>query len=268
MNNWCSSSPHPTQQLKIFSKYIGGDTFLDYEKDLELEKILVNKRIALVGPSRNLEGKGMGTFIDSFDLVIRPGQLTFMPENQFKDYGSRTDIVFHSFNVWEKNIAKENLPFLQTLKYLVGCMVCANQCNDYDSFVTNLREQNINFHKPNDRYIFKLFAEVGTTLSCGVSSLLILLNYPIESIYLTGMDFYNMGKYGKVYRDDYYDLVTKKSMGYLTHNSNKLISPSEARIDLHDQKTQIEFIKNLSKKENRIKFDEYLSENLFNIQKN
>jgi len=262
MSKWCSSSPPPQEQLRMYSSQIGGDTFIDYEKNEELSELLKGKKIALVGPSTNLKDKKMGSFIDSFDLVIRPGQLTEIPKTEHEDYGSRTDIIFHSFNVWEKIIALKNLDFLSSLKYVIGCMVCVYECGEYKKFMNTLIDSGVKFHKPDDRYIFKNFDAVGTTLSCGFSSLLLLLNYDIDSVYLTGMDFYNMGKYGKVYRDDYYDTVTKNSMGFLGHNDSKNLSPSEARTDLHDQPTQIEYLRELLKTETRIKLDEYLTENL------
>ena len=76
------------------------------------------------------------------------------------------------------------------------------------------------------------------------------------------MNFYNMGKYGRVYRDDYFDNVTKNSHGYLSYNNEKVISDRQARYDLHDQKTQIEFLKKLVVKDKRIILDEYLKKNL------
>ena len=262
MKTWKSSSPPPSQQIQMYSSHIGGNTFLDYEKESDLSLLLKNKKIAVVGPSNNLVGTKSGSYIDSFDIVVRPGQLQKLSENYFEDYGSKTDIVFHSFNVWEKEIALSNIDFLKTLKFVVGCMVCVYECNEYEDFKNKLVENGIKFHKPNDRYIFKLFEEVGTTISCGISSILILLNYEIESLYITGMDFYNMGKYGKVYRDDYYDVVSKNSQGYIKYNESKELSSSDARVDLHDQETQILFLKELVAKDNRIKLDNFLIKNL------
>ena len=262
MSKWNSSSPPPLEQLRMFSSHIGGDNFIDYEICEELSNLLDNKDIILVGPAPNIKGKGMGEFIDSFDVVIRPGQLTKIPQSEILDYGSKTTIISQSFNIWEKKIALENIDFLKTLDYVIGCMVCCYECHEYDNFVRKLTDNNIKVHKPNDRYIYKLFNDVGTTLSCGISTLLILLNYNVKSIYITGMDFYNMGKYGKVYRDDYFDTVTLNSMGHLRHNDEKTINPSQARVDLHDQLSQIEYLKELIKIEKRIILDDYLKENL------
>ena len=124
MSKWNSSSPPPLEQLRMFSSHIGGDNFIDYEICEELSNLLDNKDIILVGPAPNIKGKGMGEFIDSFDVVIRPGQLTKIPQSEILDYGSKTTIISHSFNIWEKKIALENIDFLKTLDYVIGCMVC------------------------------------------------------------------------------------------------------------------------------------------------
>ena len=51
-------------------------------------------------------------------------------------------------------------------------------------------------------------------------------------------------------------------MGHLRHNDEKTINPSQARVDLHDQLSQIEYLKELIKIEKRIILDDYLKENL------
>ena len=50
--------------------------------------------------------------------------------------------------------------------------------------------------------------------------------------------------------------------GHLRHNDEKTINPSQARVDLHDQLSQIEYLKELIKIEKRIILDDYLKENL------
>ena len=58
----------------------------------KLQKLIVGKRIAVVGPSPHLEGSGMGEQIDSYDIICRLNEL--FPTGLEKDYGSRSDILF------------------------------------------------------------------------------------------------------------------------------------------------------------------------------
>ena len=58
-----------------------------------MEKLVKNKRVALVGPSPHLVGSILGDKIDSFDIVCRINEVLFAKKLR-KDYGSRTDICF------------------------------------------------------------------------------------------------------------------------------------------------------------------------------
>lgn len=51
--------------------------------------------VAIVGPSAHLVGMGLGRRIDSHEAVLRVNELG--PSGQQSDFGSRTDIMFHSF---------------------------------------------------------------------------------------------------------------------------------------------------------------------------
>ena len=57
-----------------------------------LKDLVKNKRVALVGPSPHILGKKQGSYIDSFDIVIRVNEFG-IPSSLYEDYGSRTDII-------------------------------------------------------------------------------------------------------------------------------------------------------------------------------
>jgi hypothetical protein len=74
------------------------------------ESIIKNKRVIFVGPAPILIDKKLGSFIDSFDLVVRTNTFGYeLPENKI-DYGSRCDIVYfnNQFNkyLWPHDIKK------------------------------------------------------------------------------------------------------------------------------------------------------------------
>ena len=62
----------------------------------ELDKFLNGKRVALVGPSPHLLNTNFGTLIDQYDVVARVNYFQ-TPNEVKKDYGSRTDLLFHNF---------------------------------------------------------------------------------------------------------------------------------------------------------------------------
>lgn len=55
-----------------------------------LQKYLKGKKIAIVGNSPNLQGKGLGAKIDGFDVVVRFNN--YQTKGFEKDYGSKTDV--------------------------------------------------------------------------------------------------------------------------------------------------------------------------------
>lgn len=63
--------------------------------DPYIEEMLNGKRVIFVAPSSHLMGKGLGEWIDSFDVVCRCNKMPAF-DNLYADYGRRCDIYFHS----------------------------------------------------------------------------------------------------------------------------------------------------------------------------
>lgn len=63
----------------------------------------MNKGTLLVGPSPHLVGEGLGSFIDSFDTVVRMNNALAI--NNSVDYGDKTDILVVN-DLWQKNNPK------------------------------------------------------------------------------------------------------------------------------------------------------------------
>ena len=63
-------------------------------KIINLQQIIQNKTVALVGPSNFLHNKKLGKLIDSYDVVIKINNFHILPSI---DYGKKTDILFHNF---------------------------------------------------------------------------------------------------------------------------------------------------------------------------
>jgi len=257
---WKSSAKNPREYLKVHYK---GSDFMDYEKVPELANILEGKKIAFVGPSPHLTGTGSGELIDSYDIIIRPGQMTNIPKNKKKDIGSRTDIICHSFNTLERDEALKHIDFFKELQYIICSMVSGGDLKQQENLFPKLIAP---VHNVEDRYLLKRYEEVGTILNCGYAGLLTILNYDIKEIYVTGMSFYNMGKYGDIYYDDYMEVV--RSSGIMKKANKKNITPKDARDDLHNQIPQIEHLKSIAKENPElIKLDKYLTEKLFKDEK-
>jgi len=260
-NPWDCSSPLPEQQLaQLKSMGFVGD-FKDYEKDDKLSKLVEGKRVAVVGPSPHLECLGYGEKIDSYDVVIRLNQKFAIPESKYKDYGSKTDIMFGSFNHLNQGECDENKDYIKSLKLLVCPMLSMWDLHKQNSWFDST---GVPYHNVCDGHLFKIFKEVGTTCNTGFTAVIILLNYNIKELFVTGMTFFDMNKWGNVYFDEYYDSI-KKATGstYGAWNPERHVDGFASRSDLHAQQPQIDYFRKIVDKyyPNLLSLDDYLTEN-------
>ena len=259
--NWQSSVPHPDTQLQLNGRQGLVSEYRDYVSDPILEKLVEGKSLAYVCPSPHLVGKGMGNYIDSHDIVVRVNQNFAPTEDTWEDYGKRTDILVNCTNVHKRHALSNNLNYVRSLKYFLCPMVSVHEKPMVDSF---LEDTKVPYQNVCDGYLFKMFREVGTTVNTGLTGLLTLLNYPIKSLYVTGMTFFNMNKMGRIYYDKYHDEAVK--YGNFSDTENKAPSVAQLRMDIHEQQPQIDYFKKVVAIHHpkTLKLDEFLTENFVN----
>ena len=71
-----------------------------------LKKLIDGKRVALIGPSPHLKNSNNGSFIDSFDTVIRINELG-VSDSLIDDYGSKTNVAFLTLTEQSVPVYKE-----------------------------------------------------------------------------------------------------------------------------------------------------------------
>ena len=69
-----------------------------FKEDKYYNNFVKNKRIAIVGPSNNTKDTNQGTYIDSFDLVVRLNKTFDIPKKLQNDIGSKISILYNSMN--------------------------------------------------------------------------------------------------------------------------------------------------------------------------
>jgi hypothetical protein len=201
--------------------------------NVELLNLVRDKKVAIVGPAPHLTGKKIGNLIDSYDVVVRVNYFQ-TPKETKKDYGSRTDIMFHNFGTpW--------LPALKELIYqypedfdnikVLGCPVIKSEHSEInflswpDDYVSNVVRncEEINKNKVPFYWIgvpkYKQFyREIGCEPYSGTLVISILLSLTIKELFITGFTFY---KNAKTPEELYFD-------GYKTKNhKNKMPGHSE-----------------------------------------
>lgn len=256
---WQSSTPKPEHQLSDLGRrgpFVS--QFKDYNYDHKLAEYLKGKRVAYVCPSPHLQGLGQGEKIDSYDIVVRVNQAYDMPEKDWKDYGSRTDVLMNCLNINKINSLNQNLNFAKSLKYIICPMVSMWDVERAESFLDYIGQP---WHNVCDGYLFKIFKEVGTTCNTGLTGLITLLNYDIKEVYLTGMTFFNMNNLGVVYGDTYHDRACEG--GNFSQTQNKAPSAKDLRMDIHNQQPQIDYFHKIIAYhyKRKLQLDDYLLEN-------
>ena len=173
-----------------------------------LKSLVENKRVVIAGPAHSLTGKSQGPIIDDYDVVVRVNQFA-VPEVAHKDYGSRTDIMFHNCGTpWMpgfREMAEKNPHELQSLKLVVCPTIKADHSEtNFQSWPDDhISACAYNFKSISTEIPFywigvKNYLEVYRTVGCepytGVMTICTLLHYPVKELYVTGFDFYTEKK--------------------------------------------------------------------------
>lgn len=216
--------------------------------DIEYIKYISNKKVIIVGPAGYLEGKGLGHYIDSFDIIVRINHA--LPISNKIDYGERTDILYHILSHRSKDgihkdlVTKDEIKMWKKegLKYLVSRHSFHSRRvqsllkdlsiigwiplrqNFYDGIKNQISNKNPN---------------------TGVIAIMHLLRLKPESVNVIGFDFYRSGVY-KGYGD------IKEGECADTVNSQ-----------WHDNQAQIDYLKKVLRTERRLFIDDALKEILY-----
>ena len=272
----------PNECVEIFQTMKGNkNLFIDNCRiDEQFADLISGKRVAYVGPSPYLMGSGNGSKIDDYDIVVRIQGAIFEPE----DYGSKTHVIQSCLNANYGPALEKHLSELSSGDYPKYLM-----CNDtnarplpdgrwgtvlaeYDSYlkkygipITHLKNEDDTWDRwalywelYAKSYVEK-FSGIGYTVNSanfnsGYGALNMLCRYPIKELYITGIDFYNMGipqTAAEKYNPIYIEKFGKEGTPY---------GPDKT---LHDQLGQITHFKNvLLNNRDNIVLDKYLQDKL------
>jgi hypothetical protein len=173
---------------------------MDYRQDDALLNLIKGKRVALIGPSSHLVGKGVGNEIDSYDVVCRINDTAAVGYES--DYGSRTDVVFCCFaknsipefeyKFRRKIVKKIKLVYIPVVKF-----VGPDQWRDpgfapgvVDAARAVVGEIPVSWVGVSNYGL--LYDFVGTEPNSGFMSLLALLLHEPAELLLTGYSFYSL----------------------------------------------------------------------------
>jgi len=242
--------------------------------DVEYYNFLKNKRVAIVGPAKSIEGAGQGHVIDSYDVVVRI-KSTYVPPKLRKDLGTKIDILYtddESTNdilpgdtveklgdKWRINELSDLREEKVDIKYT--CSVYPKGEWFFGRFVPALEHfsQSRDVRIISDEPYFEIKKQTNRP-NAGFSAIIDLLTAPISELYITGLDFYR-----SLYRGDYLNSgYTPKTIQSWAHSSDG-VDPKTGKEDRHDPDAQFKYFKyDMYLKDKRIKVDKFLTKVLNN----
>jgi len=219
-------------------------------KDNYYYNLLLNKKIAIVGPSCNTLGTKQKNLIESYDLVVRLNKTFEIPHNLQDDIGVRTDILYNSLNTddfpGENDLNRNKIHNLKEK----GLKIISSPypfIYPFDKDIIKFLDNNqsmLPYHIIDITLYKYLISILKIRPYTGTSAIADLISYPIKELYITGIDCY-LNKYYREYRK-----INNRDLLRLRNNY------------IHKNKPQLAFLKQLSLNDNRIKLDKFL-ENYF-----
>lgn len=196
----------------------------------DLEKLINNKKVALVGPSPHLIGKKLGNKIDSYDVVIRINEI--LSKKNRLDYGSRTDAVFINLNSEYletfKQMFNENKAEFNNVKLFISPR------NSLHVTTENRKKLDLNenifknsdnlgitsklFHIGNEKNQ-SLESKITTFPSTGLLALMILGEIQTEQLFICGFSFYSTSKMYNPERESLYKQRGHRLDGFGGHDN-------------------------------------------------
>ena len=198
----------------------------------ELKKIFKNKRIVIIGPASELQMKDKTYFFSTFDLIVNINGTYILDDK----YGERCDVLFNTTNDLsiDRLIKNKNCIKNKNIKYLIGTNIGNEDFNKhrwikYCSVTKNINKnikcfdisKYCKFSETNFNKTFNYDCQLHT----GTFALIFLLSCELKELYIDGITFYNDGKFGKVWNNNYHE-----NLKYLHINTHKGTMDMEKKI--------------------------------------
>jgi len=267
----------------------------------DLAKYLKDKEVIIVGPAPYLEGSGMGSLIDSYDVVVRIKSGYPIPNPLKKDLGSRIDLWYtnlkaeqnHLNSVTYEEMEKNNLKtiifpypiqyqrndvFKTSMIRLIGLLK-----HNFGTGVSSIQKHfkhrnkkcpfNISYDT-SSLYFQNLEKIIGSRPTTGILAIMDLLQYDIKKLQIVGFTFRHevlmeqqkQGNKLNMFEGDPEKLLGLYSKYYKSNKDSIRSWQKTLANKTHDLKKELIFMKQLRNIDKRIKIDTYLYKIIENIQ--
>jgi len=201
-----------------------------YTINENIKGLVENKRLAIVGPAKYLTSTNFGSIINSYDIVVRVNNV--IPFNYLKDYGSRTDIIYHCCNskgigAFEEQLNKDSI-VTSNIKYVIcpGTIIDSHNGISLTENFNKINTFNIPFYHVGKNNYTIVKRELNCEGNTGITGLLDILQYPIKELLITGYSFYKEGNNIRdCYNSDYLkEYCPTKFNPANSHNINRQLN--------------------------------------------
>ena len=164
------------------------------KSESEYFEYLGGKRVCLVGPGEVMLEKGQGKEIDGYDVVVNVSSESDRRENKPEDdYGCRSDISYTFLDTMRyAHRRKERIAEIKE-KWIVSTTTNSKYVPEYLTFMP----EDSYFVSANNALWGNIKKEMGTCPFTGLVALLHLLESPLKTLSVYGMDFYYTDSYAK-----------------------------------------------------------------------
>ena len=162
-----------------------------------------NKRVIIVGPSSHLDGLKMGSFIDSFDVVVKCNHSFYL--KNFEDYGKRCDILY--YNVYD-TLPKDIVEHCEVKCAYPLLEKGEHWSFNHGTFMDYQTKYKKEFKQVKKEDYLSLCDDIGTRPTTGTIAIYDILRQNPQILYICGFSLYK-SKTTKEYRrqDDLLDLI-------------------------------------------------------------
>jgi hypothetical protein len=218
-----------------------------------LNNLLKNKKVIIVGPSPHLKNMKKGSFIDSFDCVIRINEIG-INQNLHEDYGSKTDVSFlalfeDSLKIYQK--MKKSLDY-SSLKMVVH----AGDEHNLNPFTNAVKSRGVfdifdelnlgtDFYHIENPSFNNRCIEFNCYPSTGSQAIREILKYEFKTLYICGFSFFTTKYMYNENRQKFEVLISEKKA---KHNF---------RMSGHNTRQEVKVLKKIVGNDPRIDGDRF-----------
>ena len=235
---------------------------------------LKDKKVIIVGPAPEKEYiDGFGSFIDSFDVVIRVNRGWNMSKESPSIFGSKTDVLYHCLDPHPENGDLIDFDFLMKS----GCTnivspyptVCDSNTRDsmfhgsyrlnckkwFLSYYNSPESRDCNYSEISSDFYFDVDQKMNTRPNSGNIAFLHLLQSKLSFLYIIGFSFFSKG-YVPSYRKSIDGIISKDE----DHSEHLVLNRLKVHGNNHKMQEQIDFCRPILQSEKRVKMSNLLTQ--------